>query len=449
MRPEFPNVCVIGLGYIGLPTAALIAGRGLKVTGVDINPAIVETVNEGRIHIVETDLDDMVRKAVRSGRLKANSKPEAADVFIIAVPTPLSRENKPVVDYVFAAAHALAPHLKSGDLVILESTSPVGTTEAVAELLASHRPDLRFPTADARNGEPDINIAYCPERVLPGRILKELVENDRCIGGINAGCSARARRFYELFVRGVCIETSARTAEMVKLTENAFRDVNIAFANELSLVCDRLDINVWELIELANLHPRVQILKPGPGVGGHCIAVDPWFVVDSAPQEAQLIRTAREVNDRKANYVLERVRALIARHPGRPVCCLGLAFKADVDDLRESPALDIAERLATEFGGRISVVEPFVEALPAALTDLGVQARQLDDALASDAILVLLVDHEPFRNVGAARLVGKIVYDTRGIWSAATLSTSSTPKRSGKVSHSSGGRTGWPLQSSA
>ena len=446
MRPEFPKVCVIGLGYIGLPTAALIAGRGLDVTGVDINPAIVETVNEGRIHIVETDLDEEVHKAVRSGRLKASNKPEAADVFIIAVPTPLSPEKQPVVDYVFAAAHALAPHLKSGDLVILESTSPVGTTEAVAALLGRHRPDLRFPTAGGRSGEPDINIAYCPERVLPGRILKELVENDRCIGGVSTGCAARARRFYELFVRGVCIETSARTAEMVKLTENAFRDVNIAFANELSMVCDHLDINVWELIELANLHPRVQILRPGPGVGGHCIAVDPWFVVDSAPREAQLIRTAREVNDRKARYVLDEVRALIAQHPERPVCCLGLAFKADVDDLRESPALEIAEQLAEEFGGRISVVEPYADALPGKLTGLGVRPQQLDEALASEAILVLLVDHEPFRNIGAARLAGKIVYDTRGIWNAAAQRASGTQKHSGKLSLATGDRTGWPLQ---
>lgn len=446
MRPEFPKVCVIGLGYIGLPTAALMAGRGLRVTGVDINPAIVDTVNDGRIHIVETDLENEVRKAVRSGHLKASSKPEAADIFIIAVPTPLSPDNKPVVDYVFAAAAALAPHLKRGDLVILESTSPVGTTEAVASLLAEHRPDLRIPAADGGRETADISIAYCPERVLPGRVLKELVENDRCIGGISSDCSAKARKFYELFVRGNCIETSARTAEMVKLTENAFRDVNIAFANELSLVCDRLDINVWELIDLANLHPRVQILKPGPGVGGHCIAVDPWFVVDSAPQEARLIRTAREVNDHKTHYVLEQVRSLIERHPEHKVCCLGLAFKANVDDLRESPALEIVEQLAEEFGERISVVEPFVEALPDGLAALGVSHWQLDEALTSDSILVLLVDHDLFRNVPQSQLTEKIVHDTRGIWTPAALSANTMPKRSGKLALPHGGRAGWQLQ---
>jgi UDP-N-acetyl-D-mannosaminuronic acid dehydrogenase len=446
MRPEFPKVCVIGLGYIGLPTAALMAGRGLKVTGVDIDARVVDTVNDGRIHIVETDLEAQVHQAVASGRLTASIRPKPADVFIIAVPTPLSSDNRPVVDYVFAAAGAIVPHLQPGNLVILESTSPVGTTEAIAGLIAGHRPDLRVASANPLGGEVDINIAYCPERVLPGRILKELVENDRCIGGISAECSAKARAFYELFVRGNCIETSARSAEMVKLTENAFRDVNIAFANELSLVCDRLDINVWELIDLANLHPRVQILKPGPGVGGHCIAVDPWFVVDSAPQESRLIRTAREVNDHKAEYVLEQVRTLIARHPDRPVSCLGLAFKANVDDLRESPALEIVEYLAEEFGERISVVEPFVDALPDALTGHGVTAQRLDEALASEAILVLLVDHEPFRAVAPAQLAGKIVYDTRGIWSSGAAAARVAGARPGKVQHPVGDRAGWPLQ---
>ena len=416
MRPEFPKVCVIGLGYIGLPTAALIAGRGLQVTGVDVNPAVVATVSAGNIHIVEADLEDEVRSAVQSGCLTARAKPEAADVFLIAVPTPLSDDKRPVLEYVFAAARALAPHLKRGNIVILESTSPVGTTERVTELLAEWRRDLSFPIGPNAAGDCDIAVAYCPERVLPGRILKELVENDRCVGGMTPNCTAKARRFYELFVRGNCIGTAARTAEMVKLTENAFRDTNIAFANELSMICDRLEINVWELIELANLHPRVQILKPGPGVGGHCIAVDPWFIVDAAPDEAQLIRTAREVNDGKAHYVLERIRDLIETYPNRPVSCLGLSFKANVDDLRESPALAIVESLAETYGERIGVVEPFVERLPETLRKFGARRQQLEEALAAGGILVLLVDHDVFRDVDESRRMGAIIYDTRGVW---------------------------------
>ncbi|WP_088342902.1 MULTISPECIES: UDP-N-acetyl-D-mannosamine dehydrogenase [Rhodomicrobium] len=416
MRPDFPKVCILGLGYIGLPTAALIAGRGLKVTGVDVNAAVVATVGAGNIHIVETDLAEEVRRAVQSGCLTARETPEPADVFMIAVPTPLSSGKKPVLDYVFSAAHALAPHLKPGDLVILESTSPVGTTERICQLLADRRPDLTFPLGGRRTGETDLAVAYCPERVLPGRILKELVENDRCVGGMSPNCTAKARRFYELFVRGNCIETGARTAEMVKLTENAFRDTNIAFANELSMICDRLDINVWELIELANLHPRVEILKPGPGVGGHCIAVDPWFIVDACPDEAQLIRTAREVNDDKAHYVLEKICTLIEAHPDRPVSCLGLAFKANVDDLRESPALSIVETLAEIHGDRIGVVEPFIDRLPDTLTGLGVRLQELDQAVAAKGLLILLVDHEAFRQVDESRLAGAVLYDTRGIW---------------------------------
>ena len=307
-----PTVCIVGLGYIGLPTAALIASRGHEVIGVDTDPAVVATVNEGRIHIAEADLDGLVQKGVLSGKLSANIAPESADVFVLAVPTPLSGNKKPVVDYVFDAARSIAPHLKRGNLVIIESTCPLGTTEAICDLLAGLRPDLHFPNGG--NGYvPDVSLAYCPERVLPGRILSELVQNDRCVGGLTPDCAARARRFYELFVRGACFETTARTAEIVKLTENAFRDTNIAFANELSLISDRVGVDVWEVIDLANRHPRVNILKPGPGVGGHCIAVDPWFIVDAAPQEARLIRTAREVNDGKADFVFKRGE-IIDRH---------------------------------------------------------------------------------------------------------------------------------------
>jgi UDP-N-acetyl-D-mannosaminuronic acid dehydrogenase len=428
MRPELSTVCVVGLGYIGLPTAALIASRGVKVIGVDVNPRVVSTVNAGRVHIIEADLDGAVHKAVLSGRLSARTEPEAANVFMIAVPTPLSDDKRPVLDYVFAAARSIAPHLKRGDLVILESTSPVGTTEAVARIMAEARPDLTFPgTPDGR--EADVALAYCPERVLPGRILKELVENDRVVGGLTPDCAAKARRFYELFVRGECIETAARTAEMVKLTENAFRDTNIAFANELSMVCDRLGINVWELIPLANRHPRVDILKPGPGVGGHCIAVDPWFIVDAAPDRARLIRSAREVNDGKSHYVLDEVARLMDAHPERPAACLGLTFKANIDDLRESPALEIAEQLAQRYGSRLGVVEPFVVALPESLTAHGTRQLTLEAALGENGILILLVDHDQFRKVTEAQRVGAIVYDTRGIWTRGPVPVNGAPAR--------------------
>ncbi|MBX3535845.1 MAG: UDP-N-acetyl-D-mannosamine dehydrogenase [Xanthobacteraceae bacterium] len=408
------RVCVVGLGYIGLPTAALIASRGATVIGVDIDKNVVDTIASGHIHIAEADLEGLVQKVVFSKKLLARDAPEPADVFMIAVPTPLSGNKKPVVDHVLAAAKSIAPHLAKGNLVILESTSPVGTTEQICDLLAELRPDLTFPGNDERR--PDVFIAYCPERVLPGRILIELVQNDRCVGGMTPECAAKARDFYELFVCGKCIETSARTAEMVKLTENAFRDTNIAFANELSLICDHVGIDAWEVIQLANRHPRVDILKPGPGVGGHCIAVDPWFIVDAAPHQARLIRTSREVNDGKADYVFSRVRDLIESYPERRVACLGITFKANVDDLRESPALEIVERLAKACGPRIQVVEPFVEELPQELSRHGARKIELEEALDQSGILIVLVDHDAFRRVGATRRNGAIVYDTRGIW---------------------------------
>jgi UDP-N-acetyl-D-mannosaminuronic acid dehydrogenase len=414
MHSDFHDVCIVGLGYIGLPTAALIASRGNNVLGVDIDPSIVATVGNGGIHIAEADLDGLVQKCVHSGHLKASGSPEPADVYVIAVPTPLSRNKKPVVDHVFAAARSVAPHLQTGNLIILESTCPVGTTEEVRDILADMRPDLRFP--DDEEAESDVFIAYCPERVLPGRILIELVQNDRCIGGLTPASAAEARRFYETFVRGECFETDARTAEMVKLTENAFRDVNIAFANELSMICDRLDINVWDVIGFANRHPRVDILKPGPGVGGHCIAVDPWFIVDAAPQEARLIRTAREVNDRKVEYVISRASKLIEAYPERSIACLGLAFKANVDDVRESPALAVARQLAETYGSRIGVVEPYLNTLPEDLAKRGARKIELDQALSDSGILILLVDHDSFRRIPAERRHGAAFYDTRGIW---------------------------------
>ena len=363
-----PKVVIVGLGYIGLPTAAVLASGGHDVVGVDVILRVVEGINRGEVHIVEPDLDGLVRSAVMSGRLHAVLVAEPADIYLIAVPTPFKNGHQPDLTYIEEAARAIAPHLRSGNLVILESTSPVGTTEKLAAWLAAERSDLAFPSGP--QSRTDINLAYCPERVLPGNIVTELVNNDRVIGGLTPQCAARARKFYESFVRGQCIETDARTAELTKLTENSFRDVNIAFANELSLICDELGINVWELIELANRHPRVNVLKPGPGVGGHCIAVDPWFIVDSAPGSARLIRVAREVNISKPEWVIEKVAAaakLTQHRLGREVvvACLGLAFKANIDDLRESPSLEIVARIAElRLACRLLVVEPYVEALP-------------------------------------------------------------------------------------
>ena len=425
MRLDAPEICIIGLGYIGLPTAALLASRGLKVTGVDLNPTVVATVNAGQIHIVEPDLEHAVNQSIQAGNLTARTTPDFADIFLIAVPTPLSSDKKAVVDHVYEAAEAIAPYLKRGNLIILESTSPVGTTERICEVLAERRKDLIFPTGSDSAKTADISVAYCPERVLPGRIMKELINNDRCVGGVTSLCASKARQFYELFVRGKCVETSARTAEMVKLTENAFRDLNIAFANELSMICDKLDVNVWEMIELANRHPRVNILKPGPGVGGHCIAVDPWFIVGAAPEQAELIRTAREVNDNKTSYVLAKLHELVGQHPDRRVLCLGLSFKANVDDLRESPALEIVENLAERYGDRVDIVEPFIKQLPERLYNLGANYKTLEEALSERAILVLLVDHDLFRDMTEDQLEDRLpasrhdrlLHDTRGILS--------------------------------
>lgn len=408
-----PSVAVLGLGYIGLPTSAVIARAGMKVVGIDINPETVAMINSGAAHIEEVDLDALVHDVVASGRLRASLTCEPADVFVIAVPTPVAEGRRPDIAYLLAATRSIAPVLAAGNTVIVESTSPVGTTDTVCELLAELRPDLALPS----RGKPgDVYVAYCPERVLPGRIIQELVENDRSIGGITPACAAAACRFYERFVRGRCTMTEARVAEMVKLAENSFRDVNIAFANELSLLAETLEVDVWEVIRLANRHPRVNILQPGPGVGGHCIAVDPWFLVASDPAQARLIRTAREVNDAKPHHVIARTRALIAANPGARIACLGLAFKADIDDFRESPALEIAEVLAHEFGDRVLIVEPFTESLPGTLGTTGARLVTLDEALEGAAILLLLVDHQVFRALDDDARSGRIVYDTRGIW---------------------------------
>ncbi|SAK72819.1 UDP-N-acetyl-D-mannosamine dehydrogenase [Caballeronia ptereochthonis] len=409
---EFETISVIGLGYIGLPTAAAFAARRKKVIGVDVNQHAVDTINRGEIHIVEPELDMLVQAAVTQGHLTATTAPQPADAFLIAVPTPFSDGYKPDLSYIEAASRAVAPVLKKGDLVVLESTSPVGATEQMAAWMAELRPDLTFPQEAGEAS--DIRVAHCPERVLPGHVIRELVENDRVIGGMTRRCGEAARELYQIFVRGECILTNARTAEMCKLTENASRDVGIAFANELSLICDRLDINVWELIRLANRHPRVNILQPGPGVGGHCIAVDPWFIVDSAPDEARLIRTARIVNDSKPHWVVERVERAAMRFKEPVIACLGLAFKADIDDLRESPAVEIAADLARRHPGCVLAIEPNIRELPAHLRD-AVELCALNEALLRADVIVILVDHAPFKSVDPIRLQTKVVIDTRGM----------------------------------
>ena len=417
---SFETISVIGLGYIGLPTAAVFASKGKKVVGVDINARAVETINRGAIHIVEPDLDQVVHAAVTRGDLRATTQPEPADAFLIAVPTPFKDDHQPDLRFVKAAAESIAPVLKKGDLVILESTSPVGSTEQMADWLAAARPDLRFP----QHGEtPDVFVAYCPERVLPGQVMVELINNDRVIGGMTPACSARASELYRIFLKGECVETNARTAEMCKLTENSFRDVNIAFANELSLICADQGINVWELIALANRHPRVNILQPGPGVGGHCIAVDPWFIVAQNPELARLIRTAREVNDAKPQWVLDQVKTALAecltqtgkRASDITIACFGLAFKPNIDDLRESPAVGVAQKIAEWHRGITWVVEPHITQIADALAGKA-ELVSGEQALAQADILVMLVDHRAFRAIDAAQVQQQWIVDTKGVW---------------------------------
>ncbi len=416
---SFNKISVIGLGYIGLPTAAMFASRKIEVVGVDVNQHAVETINRGEVHIVEPDLDMVVRAVVSEGYLRATTTPVPAEAFLIAVPTPFKGENhEPDLKYIEAASYAIAPVLKPGNLVILESTSPVGATEAMANWLAEARSDLSFPQTAGEAS--DIRIAHCPERVLPGKVMQELITNDRVIGGMTTKCSEAAASLYKNFVTGECVLASGpRVAEMAKLTENSFRDVNIAFANELSIICDSLEMDVWELISLANRHPRVNILQPGPGVGGHCIAVDPWFIVSSAPDEAKLIRVAREVNDAKPQWVIDKVHTAIGAHlmenPGKTasdvtLAIYGLAFKPDIDDLRESPALEIARTLSQSHIGSIFIVEPNVTTLP---NGLG-HAHLVPHNMAENAdIHVLLVDHSEFKSSNAPE---NGCIDCRGLW---------------------------------
>ncbi|MES3709728.1 UDP-N-acetyl-D-mannosamine dehydrogenase [Pseudomonas putida] len=398
----FQTISMIGLGYIGLPTATLFASRKKKVIGVDVSEFAVNTINSGRIHIVEPELDILVHAAVTEGYLRATLKPEPADAFLIAVPTPFKEGHRPDLSYIESAAKAIAPVLSKGNLVILESTSPVGATEQLAVWLAEARPDLSFPQQAGE--EADIHVAHCPERVLPGKVVHELVSNDRVIGGMTKKASQMAVALYKTFVEGECIVTNARTAEMCKLTENSYRDVNIAFANELSIICGKLDIDVWELIALANRHPRVSILQPGAGVGGHCIAVDPWFIVDTCPDEAKLIRTAREVNDFKPEWVLNQVKAAItdvlSKKTGSTladinVACLGLAFKPDIDDLRESPAVEITHNIA-KLGCSVLAIEPNIESLPKNLAAHNITLSSLEDALIKADVVCVLVKHSLF-----------------------------------------------------
>lgn len=417
MKYNFKSLCVIGLGYIGLPTAATFASNGLKVTGVDVNPHAVNMINQGKVHIVEPDLDALVKDVVDQGNLIATDTPVSADAFIVAVPTPFEENNEPDLKYIEAASKALAPFLRPGNLVILESTSPVGATEQMSAWLSEARPDLTFP--QNAGSDADIMIAHCPERVLPGRVLEELISNDRIVGGMTPRCSKAACYLYATFVQGHCLATNARTAEMCKLTENSFRDVNIAFANELSIICDKLDINVWELISLANHHPRVNILQPGPGVGGHCIAVDPWFIVASSPRESKIIRTAREVNDYKPEWVIAKVNdkaiEFLRDNPEKTIkeisiACYGIAFKPDIDDLRESPALSIANSLVAE-GFKVLVVEPNINELPSNLSKC-FDLVTLKEAKSAD-IHLILVNHSVFKSSINTSL--KYTVDTIGL----------------------------------
>ena len=414
------GIAVIGLGYIGLPTCAALTRQGIAVVGVDVNARTVEEINAGRVPIVEPNLDVAIASAVSKGLLTATTSTPHASVYLIAVPTPFQGDHEPDLAYVRAATEAIAPQLRGGEVVILESTSPPGTTQLISEWISDLRPDLKLPHM---GGIPDVHLAHCPERVLPGRIMVEIFANDRIVGGLTPECALRAAEVYRTFVTGEILLTDAATAEMAKLTENAFRDVNIAFANELAEICEHVDLDVWEVIRMANRHPRVNILQPGPGVGGHCIAVDPWFIVSAAPDQARLIRAARETNDARPRSVMDKVEAAleVAGRPGgegATVACLGLAFKADIDDLRESPALAITRTFAAEHPHtRVLAVEPHVDALPAGLAALpNVELTATAEAVGEADVVVLLVDHAAFRSVSLGDLRGRELVDTRGLW---------------------------------
>lgn len=410
------RVAILGLGYIGLPTAVALATRGIEVVGVDVKPDIVAAVSRGEVPFIEPDLAVGVSGAVAMGRLTATTQTPEADAFIIAVPTPFNGDHSADLSFVKAAAEQVATKLRPGNIVVLESTSPPGTTEKVGQWIGALRPDLKLPGSGS-NGA-DIFLAHCPERVLPGRIMIEIVTNDRVVGGITRQCAEQAASIYRVFAKGEILLTDAASAELAKLVENAYRDVNIAFANELSLIAEKLHIDVWEVIRLANRHPRVNILSPGPGVGGHCIPVDPWFIVSAAPEESPLIRTAREVNDRRPHHVAEQVVTKARRFVAPKVACLGLTFKANVDDIRESPAVEVAQLIASALPDtEVLASDPYVDSLPAELAaSPNVRLVDTHEAVDEADIVVLLVEHEPFRTLHKTRLAGKVVYDTRGAW---------------------------------
>jgi UDP-N-acetyl-D-mannosaminuronic acid dehydrogenase len=393
------QVCIVGLGYIGLPTAAVLASRGYTIHGVEVNPKAIETINSGKAHIVEPDLDMLVQAGVQTGRLKAHPKPTESDIFMVCVPTPITPDRKPDLTYVRSGTESICPYLREGNLVILESTSPPGTVELMAQII-EEKTGLK---------PPKIFLAHAPERVLPGKILREVIENDRIIGGIDEASTRRCAEFYKTFVTGELLLTNARTAETAKLVENAYRDVNIAFANELSLMGEELGVDVWELIGLANRHPRVNILSPGPGVGGHCIAVDPWFLTACAPKSTKLIRTAREVNEHKPHWVIERVLRRAERFKKPRIACLGLAYKPDIDDLRESPAVEIVRELKHKLDGELLVVEPYIH------QHKDFNLLPLEKALEQADIVLLLVAHTPFKKIPPALLAEKMIIDTCGV----------------------------------
>jgi UDP-N-acetyl-D-mannosaminuronic acid dehydrogenase len=398
-----PKVVMIGLGYIGLPTAALIAQSKMHVHGVDINPVVVDTINAGKIHIVEPELDHAVASAVKAGFLKASTTPVQASTYLIVVPTPFKAKNEPDISFVEAATKAIIPLLKEDDLYIIESTSPVGTTEKMMQLIYHERPDLKGK----------LNIAYCPERVLPGNVMYELVHNDRVIGGVNERSTEKAIAFYSQFIKGDLHKTNARTAEMCKLVENSSRDVQIAFANELSLICDKADINVWELIKLANKHPRVNILQPGCGVGGHCIAVDPYFIVSEYPMESKIIGKAREINNYKSFWCAEKIQStklqFELKHVRKPsIALMGLAFKPNIDDLRESPAKYIVQKVLQNANNEeYYIVEPNIE------THKVFKLTNYKEAVEKADIIAFLVAHKEFKNLDISN--NKIVLDFCGI----------------------------------
>ena len=413
------EISVIGLGYIGLPTAAIIAAAKVRVNGIDLVNQVVDMVNQGiNFHITEPGLNAIVERVVADGYLHASRVVKASDVFIIAVPTPLLKNSyQPDLSYVKSAIEQISLVLKFGDIIIIESTLPVGTTEQMIQILGTLRTDLCFSTD---NQEPDVHVVYSPERVLPGKILEELVTNDRVIGSLTTNGAEKAEKIYKLFVKGRIFHTNIKTAEMVKLTENSFRDVNIAFANELSIICDKLDIDVWKLISLANHHPRVNILQPGPGVGGHCIAVDPWFLINKTPGEAKLIHMARIVNHNKEQWVLDKVDlavlTFLRKNPAKSlkeiiIACFGLTFKPDIDDLRESPALKIVTQLGQKYPNKVIAVEPNIKIEPE-----GIYLVNMNEALAKADILLLLVDHKAFKKLKVTHLLNKEVIDTKGVW---------------------------------